>query len=78
MNSKDSEALRGRGRAHLELHQTDAAILDLSAAIALNVSDARAYRYRALAYEAKKDVRHADLDFAAAARLDPKGRTEAR
>ncbi len=46
---------------------------DLSAAIALNPNDVRAYRYRALAYEGKNDTRHADLDDAMVEQLDPHG-----
>jgi Tfp pilus assembly protein PilF len=52
-------------------HEPDAAILDLSAAIALNPRDIVAYRYRALAYDAKRDTKRADMDFARERQLEP-------
>ncbi len=63
----------GRGFVRLRRHEPDAAIADLTAAIALNPNDALAYHFRAAAHEAKRDRRHADLDEAAAVRLNPKG-----
>jgi hypothetical protein len=52
----------------------DAAIADLSAAIALNPQDALAYQFRGAAYTAKKDRRRADLDAEAASHIDPSRR----
>jgi regulator of sirC expression with transglutaminase-like and TPR domain len=78
VSAKDAEALRGRGLAYLHLHEHNAAIADLTAAIAINPTDVRAYRYRALAYEGKNDLRHEDLDDATIRRLDPKGQMDAR
>ena len=51
-----------------------AAIADLTAAIALNPNDALAYRFRGSAYAAKRDLKRAGLDDAAALRLNPKVR----
>jgi tetratricopeptide (TPR) repeat protein len=67
------QALRGRGFVHLRRHEAGLAIIDLTAAIALNPNDALAYHFRASAHETKKDLRHAELDEAAALRLNPKG-----
>ena len=52
-------------------HDAQAAITDLTAAIALNPGDARAYQYRGEAYAAKQDMRRANLDAAAALRINP-------
>jgi tetratricopeptide (TPR) repeat protein len=70
----DGEALRGRGYLWLIRHDVQAAIADLSAAIALNPRDARAYQYRGEAYAAKQDMRRANLDAAAALRINPSAR----
>lgn len=73
LNPKDAEALRGRGLAHLHLHEYKAAIADLIAAIALNPTDLRAYRYRSLAFEGNNDFWHEELDDAMTRRLDLNG-----
>lgn len=73
IGAKDAEAFRGRGLTHLHRHEHNAAIADLTAAIAINPTGVRAYRYRALAYEGKSDLQHEDLDDATVRRLDPKG-----
>jgi hypothetical protein len=50
--------------------QPNRRIVDLTAAIALNPQDIVAYRFRALAYDAKRDTTRADLDFAAEKKLE--------
>jgi Flp pilus assembly protein TadD len=55
-------------------HEPDAAVTDLTAAIALNPKDGLAYRFRGLAYDAKKDPRRAELDYAALKQIDPTAR----
>ena len=52
----------------------DAAISDLTEAIALNPTDALAYRYRSIAYAAEHDDQHAQTDDQTSLRLDPKQR----
>jgi len=69
LDANDGEALRGRGLAELSLHDDDAAIADLTRAIAQNPKDGLAYRYRSLAYSAKKDRQHANSDDSVALRL---------
>lgn len=71
---KDVQSLRRRGYARLQIHEFDAAIADLSAAIALNPKDGQAYSLRGLAYEAKRDTKRADLDFATMRQLDAAAR----
>jgi Flp pilus assembly protein TadD len=68
--TKDAEALLGRGYARLKDHQYDAAIVDLTAAIALNPKDALACNFRASAYAEKKDFKRANTDEAKARELD--------
>ena len=61
INPKDAEALRGRGFTHLRRNETDAAIGDHGAAIALHRNDALAYHLRAEGHQAM------------ASKLNPKG-----
>jgi regulator of sirC expression with transglutaminase-like and TPR domain len=58
----------------LSRHEPDAAIVDLTAAIALNPKDPLAYRFRGAAYAAKKDFKRANADEAATRQLDPAAR----
>jgi RNA 2',3'-cyclic 3'-phosphodiesterase len=58
LNPGASDAYRYRGFVHLQLHDTDAAIADLSAAVALNPNDAAADRLLSSARAEKKGRRN--------------------
>lgn len=73
-DSRNVEALKGRGNCRLQLKMLDEAVADLTAALALHPDDPATLRYRGLAYAELRDFPKAIADFSAVVRLMPEAR----